>query len=322
MKRKVIFDTDPGIDDTMAMLLAHASDQIELVGITTVFGNATIENATRNALYIKQRFGLTADVAVGADTPLVVAAGEATTFVHGENGLGDIDIPAGDYQGIDKRAAHDYIIDSVKAYPGEITLIAVGRLTNLALAVEKDPGIASLVKEVIIMGGAFGHNGHTGNVTPFAEANIIGDPHAADRVMTTDWPVTVVGLDVTQQTVMSSEYIERLRINSARYGEFIYQITRFYADFHKREIGMDGFYVHDSSAIAYAIAPELFDVKVGAVRVITEGPAIGHTLLKEGAKSYPIDEWSGKPQQRVCVQVDHRGVLDLYTATMAERVTA
>ncbi|WP_419245824.1 nucleoside hydrolase [Serratia sp. NFX21] len=322
MKRKVIFDTDPGIDDTMAMLLAHASDQIELVGITTVFGNATIENATRNALYIKQRFGLTADVAVGADTPLVVAAGEATTFVHGENGLGDIDIPAGDYQGIDKRAAHDYIIDSVKAHPGEITLIAVGRLTNLALAVEKDPGIASLIKEVIIMGGAFGHNGHTGNVTPFAEANIIGDPHAADRVMTTNWPVSVVGLDVTQQTVMSSEYIERLRINSARYGEFIYHITRFYADFHKREIGMDGFYVHDSSAIAYAIAPELFEVKVGAVRVITEGPAIGHTLLKEGAKPYPIDEWSGKPQQRVCVQVDHRGVLDLYMATMAERVTA
>ncbi|MDW5498461.1 nucleoside hydrolase [Pseudomonas lundensis] len=319
MKRKVIFDTDPGIDDTMAMLWAHASSQIELVGITTVFGNATIENATRNALYIKQRFGLTADVAVGADTPLVVAAGEPTTFVHGDNGLGDIEIPAGDYQGIDKRAAHDYIIDSLKAHPGEITLIAVGRLTNLALAVEKDPSIASLVKEVIIMGGAFGYNGHTGNVTPFAEANIIGDPHAADRVMTTDWPVTVVGLDVTHQTVMTSDYIDRLRMNSASYGEFIYQITRFYADFHKKVAGMDGFYVHDSSAIAYAIAPELFKVKEGAVRVITEGPAMGHTLLKEGDKRYPIDEWSGKPKQRVCVEVDDKGLLELYMATMTQR---
>lgn len=321
MKRKVIFDTDPGIDDSMAMLLAHASSEIELMGITTVFGNATIENATRNALYIKQRFGLTADVAMGADTPLVVAAGEPTTFVHGLNGLGDIDIPAGEYHGIDKRAAHDYIIDSVKAHPGEITLIAVGRLTNLALAVEKDPSIAGLVKEVIVMGGAFGHNGHTGNVTPFAEANIIGDPHAADRVMTTDWPVTVVGLDVTQQTVMTGEYIDRLRLDSARYGEFIYRITRFYADFHQREVGMEGFYVHDSSAIVYAIAPELFDVKVGAIRVITEGPAIGHTLLKEGGKRYPIDEWSGKPKQRVCVQVDHQGGLDLYMATMVEKAT-
>lgn len=316
MKQKVIFDTDPGIDDTMAMLLAHASDRLDLIGITTVFGNATIENATRNALFVKQRFGLTADIAMGTDTPLVVEAGEPTTFVHGNNGLGDIAIPPGDYGVTDSRVAHDFIIDTVKANPGEITLIAVGRLTNLALALQKAPEIAGLVKQVIIMGGAFGHHGHSGNVTPFAEANIIGDPHAADLVLTANWPVTVVGLDVTQQTIMTSQYLDELREKSERYGEFIYQITRFYADFHQQAIGMDGFYVHDSSAIAYAIAPELFTLKKGAIRVVTEGPAMGHTMLKEGDAHYPIDGWRDKPVQQVCVDVASEGLLELYMTTI------
>lgn len=317
MRKKVIFDTDPGIDDTMAMLFAHASNKIELIGITTVFGNATIENATRNALFIKQKFGLTATIAMGANTPLQIEAGEPTTFVHGNNGLGDIPIPEDITGEIDKRVAHDYIIDTVKAFPGEITLIAVGRLTNLALALKKAPEIAHLVKEVIVMGGAFGHNGHTGNVTPFAEANIIGDPHAADWVLTADWPVTVVGLDVTQQTIMSPEYIEELRQDSAEYGDFIFDITRFYAAFHHNSLAMDGFYVHDSSAIAYAIAPEFFTIKTGQIRVVTEGVAIGHTILKEDKKHYPIDAWSDKPVQKVCAGVEAKCVLELYRNTLA-----
>ncbi len=104
-------------------------------------------------------------------------------------------------------------------------------MTNLALALQKAPEIAELVKEVVIMGGAFGYNGHTGNVTPFAEANIIGDPHAADIVLTTNWPVTVVGLDVTHQTIMDHQYLEILRDQSEKYGQFIYDISRFYSVF-------------------------------------------------------------------------------------------
>lgn len=318
MSKKVILDTDPGIDDTMAMLLAHASDRLDLIGITTVFGNATIENATRNALFVKQKFGLTANIAMGTDTPLVVEAGEPTTFVHGNNGLGDIEIPPGDYGIADSRTAQEFIIDTLMAHPGEITLIAVGRLTNLALALQKAPEIAGLVKEVIVMGGAFGHHGHSGNVTPFAEANIIGDPNAADLVLTSNWPVTIVGLDVTQKTIMTTQYLEELRKKSVKYGEFIYQITRFYANFHQKEIGMDGFYVHDSSAIAYAIAPELFTLKRGTIRVVTEGPAIGHTMLKEGSTRYPIDDWSGKPVQQVCIDVASADLLELYMTTLTD----
>lgn len=316
MKKKIILDTDPGIDDAMAILFAHASDAIDLIGITTVFGNATIENATRNALLIKHKFGLSADVAMGTDTPLTVEAGEPTTFVHGNNGLGDIEIPNGDYGSAHIKKAHDYIIEKVTEYPGEITLIAVGRLTNLALALQKEPAISQLVKEVIIMGGAFGYHGHSGNVTPFAEANVIGDPHAADIVLTADWPVTVVGLDVTQQTIMTNEYVKELQKNSKKYGDFIYDITRFYANFHLEEAGIDGFYVHDSSAIAYAINPDLFTVKEGSIRVVTDGPAIGHAMLKSNEKKYPVDEWSDKPRQHVCVDVKQDLFLDLYMKTL------
>lgn len=315
--KKVIFDTDPGIDDTMAMLLAHASDKIDLIGITTIFGNATIENATRNALYVKKKFGLTAAVSMGTDTPLVREAGEPTTFVHGDNGIGNVQIPEGDLGEKDNRAAHDFIIDQLKAYPNEITLIGVGRLTNLALALQKEPSIAKFAKEVIVMGGAFGYNGHSGNVTPFAEANVLGDPHAADIVFTADWPVTVVGLDVTHQVKMDQAYMEKLRNSSKKYGQFIYDITRFYVDFHKNECQLDYFPVHDSSAITYAIAPELFKVKKGPLRVVTEGVAIGHTMLKTSGSAFPIDNWSDKPVQTVCVDVDADKFLELYMDTMS-----
>ena len=147
MKKKVIFDTDPGIDDAMAILFAQASGKIDLLGITTVFGNTTIENATRNALYLKQRFDIPATVCPGASNPLVVPAGEPTTFVHGQNGLGDIDLPDGLTIESDPRIACDFIIETVRNHPNEVTLVAVGRLTNLALAIQKAPDIIALVKK-------------------------------------------------------------------------------------------------------------------------------------------------------------------------------
>jgi inosine-uridine nucleoside N-ribohydrolase len=316
MKKKVIFDTDPGIDDAMAILFAHASGKIDLLGITTVFGNATIENATRNALYLKQRFAIPATICEGASTPIVVPAGEPTTFVHGQNGLGDIDLPDSLPIKADTRSACDFIIETVRNNPNEVTLVAVGRLTNLALAIQKAPDIVALVKEVVVMGGAFGHNGHTGNVSPYAEANIIGDPHAADLVFIQQWPVTVVGLDVTQQSIMSNAYVQKLKEQSDIYGDFIYQISRFYSDFHKQSVGLDGFYVHDSSAVAYVLAPELFKVQQGPIRVVCEGPAIGMSLCKIDKKAFPVDGWQDKPRQQVCIDVDSQGLLDLYFNTL------
>ncbi len=160
MTKKIILDTDPGIDDAMAILFAEAHPDIDLMAITTVYGNATIDNATQNALYLKQKFGMKALVAKGADKPLVKAPVGATVVVHGEAGFGDVKAPSAlDVSAID-TPAYQFIIDSVRAEPGEITLVAVGPLTNLALALEADPEIVNLVKEVVVMGGAFGENDH------------------------------------------------------------------------------------------------------------------------------------------------------------------
>ncbi|TMP40311.1 nucleoside hydrolase [Pseudoalteromonas citrea] len=314
--KKIIIDTDPGIDDAMAILLAHASNEIDLVGITTTFGNTSIENSTRNALYLKDKFALQATVAQGVDVPLVLPASPPATAIHGNNGLGNINIPSEQTSQVINQLAHDYIINTVKAHPHEITLIAIGRLTNLALALSKAPEIASLVKEVIIMGGAFGFNGHSGNLTPFAEANVYGDPHAADIVVSANWPVTMVGLDVTQQSIMSTAYINDLKSKSSKYGAFIYDISEFYAKFYHADLGLDGFYVHDASAIIYAIAPELFTTRKGNIRVVTEGVAEGQTLFKESDRVFPIDEWSDRPKQKICTNVECDKLLNLYYNTM------
>lgn len=314
--KKVIFDTDPGIDDTMALLFAHTSPNIELLGITTTFGNATIENATRNALYLKERFGLTASVCQGHPRPLVIEPDQPATFVHGENGLGDIDIPKQINAEADLRSAAQFIVDTVNENPGEVSIVAVGRMTNLALALQIAPDIASKVKEIVIMGGAFGHNGHTGNVTPFAEANIIGDPHAADIVVSADWPITMVGLDVTQQVIMTTEYLETLKTQAPNVGGLIWDISRFYQDFHKKGGLEDGFYVHDSSAFMYLMHPELFNTVSGAIRVITEGPAIGHTMQKTTTRDYPIDNWANNKAQNVCYQVNAESFLQIYADTI------
>ena len=175
---KVIFDTDPGIDDAMALLYLSKLPEIELLGITTVVGNADLETTTRNALFLRQKFGLSAPVVRGAAETLDGVDKAEPVIVHGLNGLGEIDIPAVDDSGLQAGDASQFIIETVRAHPGEVTIIAVGRMTNLALALRADPEVAALTRQVVIMGGAFGYEGRSGNVTPVAEANIHGDPVA------------------------------------------------------------------------------------------------------------------------------------------------
>lgn len=316
MTTKIILDTDPGIDDAMAILFAEASPEIELVGLTCVFGNADIDTSTRNALYLKERFGFQCDVAKGASQPIERPPVGASVAVHGENGFGDVAITEPTIS-TDPRPAHQYIIDSVKAAPGEITLVAVGPLTNLALALQQAPEITALVKEVVIMGGAFGTHDHTGNVTPFAEANVHDDPHAADIVFTAEWPVTVIGLDVTHEAFFSNDYIDTLRDTCGEVGEFIWNISRFYLDFYKARMGVDGCFVHDPSAIAYVIDPGLFDVRKGPIRVVCDGSAEGLTLQKHKDTKHKTDDWADKPAQSVAVKVNDQALLDLYLDTMS-----
>ena len=315
-KHKVIYDTDPGVDDAMALVFQALHPDIELLGLTSVFGNATIGTTTRNARFLAGRFAPGVPVAQGAAAPLKRAAPEPLAWIHGDNGLGNITMGANPEATLDTRPAHRFIIDTVRAHPGEVTLIAVGPLTNLALALAGDPQVASLVKQVVIMGGAFGTDGVLGNVTPAAEANILGDPDAADIVLGAPWPVAIVGLDVTQRTIMSHDYLASLRDRGGAAGQFVWDVSRHYEAFHEQSAQLKGIYVHDSSAVTYVLAPQLYTTRNGPVRVLTDGIAVGQTIQKPSAMPVPAPDWDGRPECAVCLGVDVPGVLALYERTI------
>ncbi|MCQ8239429.1 nucleoside hydrolase [Rhizosaccharibacter radicis] len=314
--RKVIFDTDPGVDDAMALMFLARRPELELIGVSTVLGNAGIEQVTRNALFLRDRIGFDAPVAQGSGVTLAGISGNEALHVHGRNGLGDIAVPEGAAGPLDERRGHRMIIDLVRAHPHEVTIIAVGRLTNLARALEKDPEIARLVREVVVMGGAFGTHGHTGNVSPVAEANLFGDPDAADIVFTAPWPVTIVGLDVSQEVVMDEGFLRCLGESGGEDGRFLRDVSRFYQEFHRRSRGLDGIFAHDSLAVAFAVRPELFTLRRGPVRVVSNGLAVGQSIQKpEGAPFPPGGAWDAHPAQSVATGIDTSGFLRLYAET-------
>jgi inosine-uridine nucleoside N-ribohydrolase len=318
--KKVIFDTDIGIDDAMALLFLHCSPQVELKAIVSGFGNADVATTTRNALYMKEYFGIDAPVYRGAGASLGTKPGDGyPDFVHGSNGLGDIDIPEPSTK-VDALPGAQAIVEVVQQNPQEISIVAVGRLTNLALALELCPELPNLVSEVVVMGGAFGFNGHHGNVSPVAEANIAGDPWAADKVFTSGLPVTIVGLDVTQETIANDQFFESLRAGAGKPGEFIYRISRFYLNFHESITGIHSCPVHDSSAVACLLNPRLYQTRAAAVRVVTEGIAIGQTIAGDPAGSFASDAWKDQPTCRICTAVDPDKVLALYMDTLTSAV--
>jgi len=313
--QKVIYDTDPGVDDAMALFFLHYHPDIDLIGITTGHGNASVEITTRNALYLKQRFGIAAPVARGAAGPVTGQDAHHASGVHGENGLGEVELSGDiDVQAVD-LPAHRFIIETMRRYPGEVRLLAVGRMTNLALALREDPGIAGLVKDVVIMGGAFGYNGHLGNVTPCAEANIYGDPQAAEEMFAARWPISVIGLDVTHEVLMSRDYLQRLAAEAGDAGRFTWEISRFYENFYINK-GLAGISVHDASAAIYLVAPELFETRVGPIKVVCDGLAFGQTIQRPAHVGFPPNEWDGRPAHRICTAVKGRELLALYRETL------
>ncbi|SIT44572.1 Inosine/uridine-preferring nucleoside hydrolase [Paraburkholderia ribeironis] len=315
-RHKIIYDTDPGVDDAMALVFQALHPDIELLGLTSVFGNASIETTTCNARFLAGRFTPGVPVARGAAAPLRRAAPEPLASIHGDNGLGNIAFDTTGLAALDARPAHRFIIDTVRAHPGEVTLLAVGPLTNLALALADDPRIASLVKQLVIMGGAFGTHGVLGNVTPAAEANILGDPEAADSVLGAAWPVTIVGLDVTQPTIMSRDYLASLRDRGGAAGQFLWDVSRHYEAFHWQSAQLQGVYVHDPSAVAYVLAPHLYTTRSGPVRVVTDGIAVGQTIQKPSTMPVLAPDWDSRPACEVCIDVDVPGMLALYERTI------
>lgn len=315
MTLKAIIDTDPGVDDAMAIAFAHLHPGLDILGVTTVFGNAGLADVTRNALHLKALLGFSAPVAQGAAQALVRPAGPPPAHVHGADGMGDaVESPKG-LSTLDPRPAHQVIADIVRANPGEVTIIALGRLTNLALALLHDPDLPRLVRRVVVMGGAFGLPHGAGNVTPVAEANIIGDPHAAARVFAAPWLVVAVGLDVTRQVRLAPGDFASLATGAGPVGRFLAAIAPVYTGYHRR-FGVEGCYVHDPSAVACALSPELFTLRDGPVAVATSGPAVGQTIQRPADAAFPPLEWDALPAQRVAVGVQAKVVRALFLDTL------
>ena len=312
---KVIFDTDPGVDDAMALLFLHNHPEIDLIGITTVFGNAAIETTTRNALFLKREWGIGAPVARGEGKTYNPMRNpiDWPVMIHGHDGLGNIDVPETIDLPVDPRPAHRFIIETVRENPGEVTLIAVGRMSNLAYALKEDPEIAGLVKQVIIMGGAFDV---PGNITPAAEANIHGDPEAADAIMAAPWKVVVVGLDVTMKTVMTRKRLAELTEKNGARLKLLSDISQFYIDFNGQHVKDEGMVVHDSCACVYLVAPDLFTTRPGAIRVVAGGIADGQTIQKPDARKFPPGNWDDLPSQLACVDIDAEKVMALLDDTL------
>lgn len=306
--RRVIIDTDPGIDDTLAIMLALASPELRVEGLSIVFGNVSVAQCARNALTILEIAGhADIPVAVGADKPLVRPYHGHGSTVHGRDGLGETGLSG--TRPVPDRRAVDFLISRIGAQPGELTIVALGPLTNLALAVSVEPRLARWVREVIIMGGAVATRG---NATPVAEANINNDPEAARIVFHAGWPVTLVGLDVTHTVTMTPAYLQRLAVARTPVTDLISKITPFYLGAYKRLVGSDGFYVHDPTAMAAAIRPALFETREVYVDVVTESErALGQTMADFR------DQWKMPPNVRVALNVDAQGILDLYLDRVA-----
>jgi len=263
----VILDCDPGHDDAIALLLALASPELNLLGVTTVSGNQTLEKTTANAIRVLDHVGYgEVPVAAGADRPLVRDRHVAAE-VHGETGLDGPDLPPPS-RPPEQAHAIDWIAMTLVSSPGPVTLVPTGPLTNIAQFLARYPELASRVERIVLMGGAVGE----GNVTPAAEFNIWADPEAAHRVFTSGIELTMVGLDVTHQALLRPADVDRLKA-AGKAGNLVADLFEFYVRFHRSRYGWEGAPVHDAVAVAHVVDGGLLGTKHVGVAIDT-GPEL------------------------------------------------
>ena len=303
MPKKILIDTDPGIDDSLAILLALASPELSLEGISVVHGNCSLEQATRNGLSVLELARAThIPLAKGCELPLVQPSLLAPE-THGNTGLGYAKLPEPRTKPTSQHGT-DFLIEQILSSPGEITLVAVGPLTNVALAIRKEPRIVGALKELVIMGGAIRYEGNT---TALAEFNTFVDPHAAHIVYHAGIPTTLVPLDVTYQCVLLASDVERLLKIESPIPSFIKATTDFYMEYHDSYQGIKGCVINDPLALALTFAPELCDYQELPVDVdISGGVSTGKTF----ADFYNYDK---KPSNmKVALGVRPRDFIELF----------
>lgn len=308
--RKIIIDTDPGIDDAMAIFLALQSPEVEVIGLTTIYGNVYTTVATRNALHLLEVAGRN-DIPVAEGSHVTLTKGtklRIADFVHGADGLGNQNFPPPKGKPIEISAA-EFLVQQANLYPGQVTVVALGPCTNIALAIQLDPNFTKNVEQIIVLGGAFSVNG---NVNPAAEANIFGDPDAADIVFTSGADVLAVGINVTHQVVLTDADRDMMAQSDGKFAQYLCKILDVYFSYHRDSYSTKGVYLHDPTALLAAVNPSLITYTEGVARVQTSGITRGLTILYNKQKRFAeVTEWSNKPTVKVAVTVDATTVVKL-----------
>lgn len=292
--KNIILDVDTGIDDMLAISYAVHSPELKILGITTSFGNTTVQEATRNTLQLLGILG-------AQDIPVIPGVNkklngdephEKTVWIHGHNGIGDAILPAVNRQPLD-LLAHDYIISTVREHPHNITILTTASQINLAKAIEKDPEIIPLIDEVIVMGGAVTV---PGNITPYAEANIYTDANAAQFTFQSGLPMTLVGLDVTMKTLLKRDVLSDWKEKDTALSRALADACEFYmAAYTKTNPDLDGCALHDPLTVGAAIDPSFVRTIPMNIDVVTEGDRVGQTFKKKEAVQANI---------KMCLEVD------------------
>jgi inosine-uridine nucleoside N-ribohydrolase len=303
----IVFDTDPGIDDSLAILLALASPELKVEGISIVHGNCSVEQALSNALGVLELAHAShIPVARGFALPLVQPSLLAPE-THGNAGIGYARLPSSTVQPVAQHSV-EFLIEKIMSTPQDITLVCIGPLTNLAVALRMEPGIIEAVKDVFIMGGAIRHQGNT---SPLAEFNVYVDPHAAHMVYHSGMPITLVPLDVTYQCILTHADVERLQRIDSPITRFIADSTRFYMEYHDEYQQIDGCIINDPLALALTFAPELCDYEEHYVDVDLSG---GVSLGKTFADFYKMNQRAAN--MKLALGVRARDFMELFLERM------
>lgn len=313
-KTKMILDLDTGIDDAMSLAYALGSPEIELLGVVGIFGNVTVDVSVQNTLDLLELLNRT-DVPVyrGSDRSILATAAfepdEHIRLIHGQKGLGTINLPTAKRKPEQKDGV-DFIIESAHKYGKDLTVVAVGPMTNIYKAIEKDPSIKDKIGNVVIMGGALTI---PGNINPFAEANIYKDAEAADRLFKSGIKITMVGLDVTLRTVFTKNDIDRWREIGTPSAKVFSDMVEYYLGVYlQRSPALEGCALHDPLAVAIAIHPEfLTDSTSMHMKVETEGVSLGRTIGDETKLKV------SNPNVKACLNVDHKKFTSNFYETTA-----
>ncbi len=305
-KIKMILDCDTGHDDAIALMVAARHPSIELLGVTAVAGNQTLDKTLPNTLKVCEAVGIDRPVYGGMSLPLVrrqITAGN----VHGESGLdGPVFPPL--TRKAEPQHAVQYLIETLRTSDEEITLVPVGPLTNIAMAIRLAPDILPKIRQIVLMGGAYG----LGNTTPAAEFNLFADPEAAHIVFSSGVPLVMMGLDLTNQTVCTMDIIERMEALGNRAGKLFGEIMRFTFKTQQEVNGLAAGPVHDVTCVAWLVAPELFTLQPAHVEIdLSHGPCYGRTVcdfvMRDGLQ----------PNCRVGITLDRERFWDLVAETLA-----